>query len=129
MSPVMQILDDPLASYLNRTIHASQTSLILIFSDHGNNYGAIMDNNNMDARIETYHPSLFLIVPAHIKKKMGGSHFERLVAAQNKLVNLDDARQFLHCVLHNRFNAGMTFCTTFSLKTARIIENDVDLYA
>ena len=89
----LQSVDSDLAEYAKKMAMVDDT-LTIIFADHGNTY-AHYTHAVMEGRFEQFHPSMFMIVPEGVKKRLGGEIMSNLRANQYKLFTLLDVRKAL----------------------------------
>jgi len=89
----LQSIDSDLAEYAKKMATVDDT-LTIIFADHGNTY-AHYTHAVMEGRFEQFHPSLFMIVPEGVKKRLGGEIMSNLRENQYKLFTLLDIRKAL----------------------------------
>ena len=100
----LQGVDKHLADYINKTVHNSRNSIMILVSDHGNSYSTFENYDKTEFERELYHPMFFMIVPPNVKKQMGKEMYNRLVAAQRKVTNMGDVRRLLKCFLYRKFS-------------------------
>ncbi|KAJ8298239.1 hypothetical protein KUTeg_024770 [Tegillarca granosa] len=89
----IQHFDESFANYLKFTLSLKNT-LTVIFSDHGNTYGSFVQKSD-EARIEIFHPLLFMVIPPDIQKYLGPKAMNSLINNQERLITLQDLHKML----------------------------------
>ena len=84
----IQDFDADFVQYL-KFIKSQDNTMTIIFSDHGNAYGKFMEKSR-EARIELFHPLLFMMIPKDIQSILSHSSLQSLIVNQDRLVSLLD---------------------------------------
>ena len=84
----IQDFDVDFVEYL-KFLKSQDNTMTIIFSDHGNAYGNFMEKSQ-EARIELFHPFLFLIIPEGVRNILDSSNLRSLISNQDKLMSLLD---------------------------------------
>ena len=84
----IQDFDIDFVQYLE-FLKSQDNTLTIIFSDHGNAYGKFMEKSQ-EARIELFHPFLFMILPKGVRNHLDSSGLHNVVTNQNRLISLLD---------------------------------------
>ncbi|XP_033127485.1 uncharacterized protein LOC117125182, partial [Anneissia japonica] len=84
----IQTLDEDLANYV-KTISELHNTFTIILSDHGNTYGEFIKRSE-EARVEMFHPVLFMVVPPGVAKTLGEKRMNALKVNQQRLVSILD---------------------------------------
>ena len=110
----IQDFDEDFVKYL-KFIKSQHNTLTVIFSDHGNAYGKFMEKSK-EARIELFHPFLFMILPKEIQNVLHASNLKSLIVNQKRLISLLDLHYTLTdfiSLLHKRRHSGKKHLQTF----------------
>ncbi|KAL5012301.1 hypothetical protein ScPMuIL_010852 [Solemya velum] len=89
----IQTLDKDLAKYLHFA-SSQKNTLTMIFADHGNSYGSIMDHTP-EGQIELFHPMFFVIIPKLVRSFIGDVRMRNLIKNQNRLISILDMHYML----------------------------------
>lgn len=89
----IQTLDEALSQYVQRVAQDSNT-ITLVLADHGNTY-TDYTSTTIEGRFEMFHPSLFMIIPNEVAKKIGKDALDSLTINQRRLVTMIDLHQSL----------------------------------
>ena len=84
----IQDFDVDFVEYLEY-LKSQDNTLTIIFSDHGNAYGKFMEKSQ-EARIELFHPFLFMILPKGVRNHLDHPSHKNLISNQNRLISLLD---------------------------------------
>ena len=83
----VQSIDEEMSKFVLKMSRVEDT-LTILFADHGNTYTPFA--STMDGRYEQYHPSLFMVVPDGVQRKLGPSFMHNLRENQFKLMTVLD---------------------------------------
>ena len=84
----IQAIDRDLSQFVNSMSHLHNT-LTVILADHGNTYTDFV-YLDLEGRYETFHPSLFIIIPRGVQQILGDDRMSSLRSNQNKLLSMLD---------------------------------------
>jgi hypothetical protein len=89
----IQSYDKSFVRYLQHALTQKNT-LTVIFSDHGNSYGPFLGQTE-EARMELFHPHLFMLVPEKAATTLGERAMEALALNQRRLISHLDLHYML----------------------------------
>ena len=88
----IQSIDDEMSHFVQKMSRVENT-LTILFADHGNTYTEYAET--IDGRFEQYHPSLFMIVPGTVQRKLGPEIMQNMRENQFKLMTVMDLHRDL----------------------------------
>ncbi|KAL4230056.1 hypothetical protein ACF0H5_010442 [Mactra antiquata] len=114
----IQYFDIALKNYL-QFVSDLHNTITVIFSDHGNAYGRYVSETN-EARLEMYHPFLFMIVPKSVQNLFTHHELKSLKRNQHRLISVLDLHYTLSYVTHKMYsiNRNLGSHSTFHNKVS-----------
>ena len=99
------VLDSPLENYL-KTMGKNPDVMFVLFSDHGQRYSTrYLAEQSPEADTDTFHPTLFLILPENPERFFSKYELKALETNQNRLLTARDLH-FLFAKFWDNDSAG-----------------------
>lgn len=89
----IQTFDEALSQYVEQVAQDPNT-VTIVLADHGNTYTQYT-STTLEGRFEMFHPSLFMIIPNEVAKKIGKDAIDGLTNNQRRLVTMTDLHHSL----------------------------------